>query len=180
MYVPGTLLLCTIASYRCAAVGVSECGDAGDPCPCCWATASWRQQPLKQPPHPPTHPLLQSTSSSAEPPASLEELFRLWGLDAALRRYHGRSLGIDRLYPWQAECLALPGVAAGERDLLYFAPTSGGKTMVAELLMLLRVMGLPMARSIDEGGHEAAAAAAGSGLVPPAQQRGMYRCGEAR
>ncbi|CAM9486882.1 unnamed protein product, partial [Hapterophycus canaliculatus] len=80
-----------------------------------------------------------------EPPTSLEHLFRLWGLDPALRRYHGRSLGIEQLYPWQARCLALPGVAEGERDLLYFAPTSGGKTMVAELLLLLRVVGRPLA-----------------------------------
>lgn len=111
-------------------------------------------------------------SPAAEPPTSLEELFRLWGLDAALRRYHGRSLGIDHLYPWQAECLALPGVAAGERDLLYFAPTSGGKTMVAELLMLLRVMGLPVVCSREEGRHGTVAAAAGSGLVAPLHQRG--------
>ncbi|CAN0447728.1 unnamed protein product, partial [Ectocarpus sp. 8 AP-2014] len=81
----------------------------------------------------------------AELPTSLEYLFRLWGLDPALRHYHGRSLGIEHLYPWQARCLALPGVAEGRQDLLYFAPTSGGKTMVAELLLLLRVMGLPLA-----------------------------------
>ena len=77
------------------------------------------------------------------PPTSLEEIFRLWGLDPALRRYVCRNLGIDDLYPWQARCLALPGVAEGTQDLLYSAPTSGGKTMVAELLLLLRVVGLP-------------------------------------
>ncbi|CAM9652232.1 unnamed protein product, partial [Ectocarpus sp. 4 AP-2014] len=107
----------------------------------------------------------------AEPPTSLEYLFRRWGLDPALRYYHGRRLGIEHLYPWQARCLALPGVPEGRQDLLYFAPTSGGKTMVAELLLLLRVMGLPLARSTGEGedeeqaGTAAAAAVVESGAV---------------
>lgn len=77
------------------------------------------------------------------PVTSLEELFRCWRLDAALRRYYDLGLGIEHLYPWQSKCLAEHGVAEGTRNLLYFAPTSGGKTMVAELLLLLRVMGLP-------------------------------------
>lgn len=74
---------------------------------------------------------------------SLEEIFRCWHLDAALRRHYDRGLGIEHLYPWQSRCLAEHGVAEGTRNLLYFAPTSGGKTMVAELLLLLRAMGLP-------------------------------------
>jgi ATP-dependent helicase YprA (DUF1998 family) len=41
-----------------------------------------------------------------------------------------------RLYPWQAAALAVPGVADGARSLVYAAPTSGGKTLVAEVLML--------------------------------------------
>lgn len=118
----------------------------------------------------PPFPLSQWTSP-ADPPTSLEQLFRLWGVDASLRRYHGRSLGIEHLYPWQAKCLALPGVAAGDRDLLYFAPTSGGKTMVAELLLLLRVLGRPRACSREEGGGGAAATE--SGRVVPLQQKGV-------
>lgn len=139
--------------------------------PCSWATTVVNNN-LEATAPPPTPQLQRAACPAADPPTSLEELFRLWGLDAALRRYHGRSLGIEHLYPWQAKCLASPGVAAGERDMLYFAPTSGGKTMVAELLMLLRVMGLPVACSREEGRHGAAAAAAGSGLVPLLQPRG--------
>lgn len=49
--------------------------------------------------------------------------------------------GIRSLYEWQAECLALPGVADG-RNLVYCAPTSGGKTLVSEIIMLRRVVKL--------------------------------------
>lgn len=116
------------------------------------------------------------TTPPVDPPTSLEQLFRLWGLDASLRRYHGRSLGIEHLYPWQARCLALPGVAAGDRDLLYSAPTSGGKTMVAELLLLLRVVGRPLACYSDgEDGGGGEAARAESGRVTPLQQKGLFR-----
>lgn len=44
------------------------------------------------------------------------------------------------LYPWQAECLSSPGVLDRGENLVYCAPTSGGKSMVAEVLMLRRLM----------------------------------------
>lgn len=91
--------------------------------------------------------LAQPEEAPQQPPHAttlLAELFQRWGLDPALRRYHGQ-LGIENLYPWQARCLAEPGVVDGTRDLLYFAPTSGGKTMPAEIVSLLRVVGLPAA-----------------------------------
>lgn len=51
-----------------------------------------------------------------------------------------KSCGMDKqLYPWQAECLCRPGVIQG-RNLVYCAPTSGGKSLVAEILMLRRIM----------------------------------------
>ena len=47
--------------------------------------------------------------------------------------------GPVRLYGWQAECLCRAGVLAG-RNLVYCAPTSGGKSLVAEILMLRRAL----------------------------------------
>ena len=55
--------------------------------------------------------------------------------------------GICRLFAWQAAALSLPGVLDG-RNLVYTAPTSGGKTLVAEMLLL---------RRLEEGGAHAKA-----------------------
>jgi DNA polymerase theta len=52
-----------------------------------------------------------------------------------------RSCGCPmELYDWQTACLHTPGVLDGRSNLVYCAPTSGGKSMVAELLMLRRVL----------------------------------------
>ncbi|XP_074963449.1 DNA polymerase theta isoform X4 [Phalacrocorax aristotelis] len=65
-------------------------------------------------------------------------LLASWGLPkAVLKKYH--SLGVVRMFEWQAECLMLGQVLEG-KNLVYSAPTSAGKTLVAELLILKRVL----------------------------------------
>ncbi|CAD5113342.1 DgyrCDS2518 [Dimorphilus gyrociliatus] len=60
-----------------------------------------------------------------------------WGLpDCVLNKY--KEKGIESMFPWQAECLSCGKVLDGE-NLVYSAPTSAGKTLVAELLMFKRV-----------------------------------------
>ncbi|XP_062599884.1 DNA polymerase theta-like, partial [Saccostrea cucullata] len=87
-----------------------------------------------------------------------------WGLpEPVLKQYTDK--GITSMFSWQAECLCLPGVLGGDNlvysaptvilqsylsllfpcnsrggTLVYSAPTSAGKTMVAELLVLKRVL----------------------------------------
>ncbi|XP_034371446.1 DNA polymerase theta [Arvicanthis niloticus] len=61
-----------------------------------------------------------------------------WGLPkAVLEKYH--SFGVKQMFEWQAECLLLGQVLEG-KNLVYSAPTSAGKTLVAELLILKRVL----------------------------------------
>ncbi|GLU01406.1 hypothetical protein SLE2022_187150 [Rubroshorea leprosula] len=47
--------------------------------------------------------------------------------------------GISELYPWQVDCLQVDGVLQ-RRNLVYCASTSAGKSFVAEILMLRRVI----------------------------------------
>lgn len=62
----------------------------------------------------------------------------------ALRNYVNQKMvkafaehGVMQLFPWQAECLQSgDGSALGGGNLIYSAPTSGGKTLVAEILMI--------------------------------------------
>ena len=50
------------------------------------------------------------------------------------------SLGINSIYPWQSSCLLGRGLLDGEKNLVYTAPTGGGKSLVADVLMLKRVI----------------------------------------
>lgn len=50
-----------------------------------------------------------------------------------------RDVGVRQLHVWQAECLAGPGVLEG-RSLVYVAPTSAGKTLVSEVIMLRQLL----------------------------------------
>lgn len=50
------------------------------------------------------------------------------------------SCGIAEMYPWQSECLSLPGLLSGEKNLVYTAPTSAGKSLVADVLAIRKVI----------------------------------------
>ena len=56
-----------------------------------------------------------------------------WVSPAVTQAYAAKK--VTKMYNWQAEALEMPGVAAG-RSLVYSAPTSGGKSLVAELLLV--------------------------------------------
>uniref|UniRef100_A0A669C8B8 DNA polymerase theta n=1 Tax=Oreochromis niloticus TaxID=8128 RepID=A0A669C8B8_ORENI len=73
------------------------------------------------------------------PPDQAEKLLlSSWGLPKpVLDRY--QKHGVTRMFEWQAQCLAVGQVLRGG-NLVYSAPTSAGKTLVSELLMLKRVL----------------------------------------
>lgn len=71
--------------------------------------------------------------------SSLLQLQR-WGLPHTVCAGYARQ-GVSQLYPWQEACLSgAPEVLDGRRHFLYSAPTSGGKTLVAEILLLRRIL----------------------------------------
>ncbi|KAK6623671.1 hypothetical protein RUM43_009523 [Polyplax serrata] len=56
-----------------------------------------------------------------------------WGLPDKVLQFY-QSKGITRMFEWQLECLTLGGVL-DSGNLVYSAPTSAGKTLVAEILI---------------------------------------------
>eukprot|EP00106_Octopus_bimaculoides_P021111 XP_014788553.1 PREDICTED: DNA polymerase theta-like [Octopus bimaculoides] len=65
-------------------------------------------------------------------------LLSSWNLpEPILQQYH--ILGIREMFQWQAECLST-GQTLNGGNLVFSAPTSAGKTMVAELLIFKRVL----------------------------------------
>lgn len=62
-----------------------------------------------------------------------------YGLPDALIR-NLASLGVNGIYTWQSSCLLGRGLLSGERNLVYTAPTGGGKSLVADVLMLKKII----------------------------------------
>ncbi len=58
------------------------------------------------------------------------------------------SLGINSIYPWQSSCLLGRGILAGEQNLVYSAPTGGGKSLIGDVRMLKRVIEDPTKKAI--------------------------------
>jgi DNA polymerase theta len=68
-------------------------------------------------------------SSSVDPRLSLSH--PLYGLAPDLIA-NLSGLGIKNIYPWQKNCLLGPDLLTGEKNLVYSAPTGGGKSLVAD------------------------------------------------
>ena len=62
-----------------------------------------------------------------------------YGLPSQLIR-NLQDLGIHSIYPWQANCLSHRGVLDDSENLVYTAPTGGGKSLVADIILLKKVL----------------------------------------
>ena len=81
--------------------------------------------------------MASTPNSSQNPLLSLKH--SRYGLPLALVENFA-SLGINSIYPWQSSCLLGRGLLTGEKNLVYTAPTGGGKSLVADVLMLKRAI----------------------------------------
>ena len=84
-------------------------------------------------------------SSSSNPLLKLSHL--RYGLPEQLVQ-NLASLGIKYIYPWQSSCLLGRGLLDGDKNLVYTAPTGGGKSLIADVLMLKRILENPRAKAI--------------------------------
>ncbi|KAL2100019.1 hypothetical protein ACEWY4_004413 [Coilia grayii] len=67
------------------------------------------------------------------------DLGPFFGLPSKVKDLIGRLKGIQDLYEWQKTCLTLESVEQ-RRNLIYSLPTSGGKTLVAEILIFKEIL----------------------------------------
>ena len=95
------------------------------------------------PEHPRRNPVASTPGPSQNPLLSLSHA--RYGLPETLVKNFA-SLGINSIYPWQSSCLL--GILGGEKNLVYTAPTGGGKSLVADVLMLKRIVEDPSKKAI--------------------------------
>lgn len=72
---------------------------------------------------------------------AFDSMYKLssWGLpEAVLEKYESRK--VTQMFPWQVECLNNVSVLNDCKNLVYSAPTSAGKTLVAEILAIKTVL----------------------------------------
>jgi hypothetical protein len=85
------------------------------------------------PPTPPQYSTFSAAQNAALSPLSLAH--PKWGLRQDVVMGF-KACGVEKMYQWQDECLSLPGVLEGTKNVVYTAPTSAGKSLVADVLAI--------------------------------------------
>ncbi|XP_023944963.2 DNA polymerase theta [Bicyclus anynana] len=70
---------------------------------------------------------------------TLNKNLKNWGLPYEITSKYERK-GIVEMFDWQVECLSNSNILLDNQNLVYSAPTSAGKTLVAEILAIKTVL----------------------------------------
>ncbi|EAT36256.1 AAEL011649-PA [Aedes aegypti] len=84
-------------------------------------------------------PKLVAKKSGPLVSSHFQDLGPFYGLPNKIRDLLREFRGITEMYDWQKECLSLPAIVE-RKNLIYALPTSGGKTLVAEIIMFREVL----------------------------------------
>jgi replicative superfamily II helicase len=97
---------------------------------------------------------------------------KFWGLPSSIQSYYQDHCNVQKPYEWQLDCLNNERVLSGT-NFVFSQPTSGGKSFVAEILLLrevflrkkIAVMVLPFVSIVQEKMHHLRNLAADCNLV---------------